>query len=170
MSLALFDIDLDIVPDAFDALPCAAQEYLKNVLHLKHAGVNGWGWCDIKWEFQSSMLHCIKLCFTGSPSRDIGVTWVYNTTSNQYEEYLTQYHDPVSIIKMRSSTSSFDGFLSNLKLLDFEYIDCSLGDDDIERLINSNTRLALENKLLEERQFKLEEILRQLMELDVVIK
>lgn len=124
MSLALFDIDLDIVPDAFEALPSAAQEYLKNVLNLKYASVNGWGWCEIKWEFQSCMLHCIKLCFTGSPSRDIGVTWVYNTTSNQYEEYLTQYHNPVSLIKMRSSISSFDGFLSNLKLLDFENFDC----------------------------------------------
>ena len=118
MSLVLLDIGLDIVPDAFDALPCAAQEYLKNVLNLKYAGVNGWGWCEIKWEFP----HCIKLCFTGSPSRDIGVTWVYNTTSNQYEEYLTQYHDPVSFIKMRSSISSFDGFLSNLKQLDYD--DC----------------------------------------------
>ena len=116
MSLVLLDIGLDIVPDAFDALPCAAQEYLKYVLHLKYAGVNGWGWCEIKWE----KLHCIKLCFTGSPAREIGVMWVYNTTSNQYEEYLTQYHDPVSFIKMRSSISSFDGFLSNLKPPDFD--------------------------------------------------
>ena len=116
MSLVLFDIDLDIVPDAFEALPCAAQEYLKNILNLKYAGVNGWGWCEIKWEFP----HCIKLCFTGSPARDIGVTWVYNTTSNQYEEYLTQYHNPVSVVKMRKNISSFDGFLSDLKLLDFE--------------------------------------------------
>jgi hypothetical protein len=116
MSLTLLDIDLDIVPDAFEALPRAAQDYLKNVLNLKYAGVNGWGWCEIKWEFP----HCIQLCFTGSPSRDIGVTWVYNTTSNQYEEYLTQYHNPVSVLKRRKSVSSFDGFLSNLKLLDFE--------------------------------------------------
>jgi len=120
MSLALFDIDLDIVPDAFTALPYAAQEYLKNVLTLKYACVNGWSWCEIQWEFQNSM---IKLCFTGSPSRDIGVTWVYNTISKQYEEYLTQYHNPVSLIKMRSSISSFDGFLSNLKRIDFDTFD-----------------------------------------------
>ena len=54
---------------------------------------------------------------------DIGVTWVYNTISQQYDEYLAQYHPPVSVLKMMNSTSSFDEFLSNLKQLTFNDFD-----------------------------------------------
>ena len=99
-------------------LPIQVQEYIKNILTFKYAKVAGWAWCDIKWEFEPK-LRCVKLCFIVSPAIDIGVTWVYNTVSKQYEEYLTQYHSPVSVINLLNSTLSFDIFLLNLKQLTF---------------------------------------------------
>ena len=125
--IKLSDIVLEIKPDVLEAIPQPVQDFLNNELHSKWANVNGWGWCEIDWEVTIHKLpeHCIKLCFTGSPSMDIGVTWVYNTVSNQYEEYLTQYHNPVSVIKRMNTYSSFDEVLSTLNLLTFE---------DLERL------------------------------------
>ena len=107
--ITLFNTDLDIESNAFVTLPIQAQEYIKNILTFKYAKVAGWSRCDIKWEFEPK-LRCVKLCFTGSPAMDIGVTWVYNTVSKQYEEYLTQYHSPVSVINILNSTLSFDIF------------------------------------------------------------
>ena len=109
-----FDIELTIESDALDAIPVVAQVYLKSVLKLKYSKVDGRSWSEIKWVFPPK-LHCVSICFTGSPAMDTGVMWVYNTVSKQYEEYLTQYVPPLTTIKMLNSTSCFDVVLSKLK-------------------------------------------------------
>lgn len=107
--------------DAFQQLPLPAQEYMKNVLQNQQANINNWVWDEIKWEFNFDPdFHYIKLCFTGSPSRDIGIIWGYNTITNQYEEYLTQYYSPISPIRLRNKTSSFGELLQNLILFQFK--------------------------------------------------
>ena len=120
--ITLFNTDLDIDSNAFNTLPIQAQEYIKNILTFKYATVEGWAWCHINWKFEPK-LHCVELCSIGSPARDIGVTWVYNTVSKQYEEYLTQYHSPGSVINLLNSSLSFDIFLLNLKQLTFNYFE-----------------------------------------------
>jgi hypothetical protein len=124
MSVVLFTHELDVDILAFKALPSVAQKYINDILDFKWAKINGWSWCDINQDFQPDNLNCVKLCFTGSPARDIGITWVYNIATNTYQEYLTQYHKPVSIIKMRKNVSSFDDFLLNLNPVVFAEIDC----------------------------------------------
>lgn len=112
---------LGVNTDAYEQLPLVAKEYVKNILHNKCANENNWVWDEIKWEFNFLPdFHYIKLCFTGSPSRDIGIIWGYNTSSQQYEEYLTQYYSPISPLRLRNKTNSFDELLQHLHLLRYE--------------------------------------------------
>jgi hypothetical protein len=115
--LMLFDREMVIEIDAFNALPKEAQEFIKHVLKRQWACIKSWGWVEIEWMFKNKNKRWVKLCSNGSPARDIGFVWVYNVDSNRYELHETQYHSPISLRKNQApdrTTDSLDELLSSL--------------------------------------------------------